>query len=712
MSFIDGELAELARAHGVAVSYYDQAGTFREVSAETVLAVLAALGVDALSEEGRAQAWERHRLRNWRRTLPPVFVVRQGQPGRLWVHVPHGDSVAVDLETEEGWTRDLAQLAHDVTPVDVDGVLVGEACFEIPSDLPLGYHTVHARDGVGAAIASCPVIVTPRRLELPEFLVEEPVWGLMAQVYSVRSRMSWGLGDLGDMSAVGEWAAREHGADFLLVNPLHASSPLIPVAPSPYLPVARRFFAPWYVRIEDIPEFDDLPIATQEALEQSATPLRELNASNALLDRDRVWKAKVEALEAIYAIELAPARSEQFAKFRAAEGRGLHDFAVWCALVEDLGFGDGEWPEELRHPHTADVMAAGERLAQRVRFHEWLQWLVDQQLAEATAALAAAGMRVGVVHDLAVGVHPEGSDSWALQDVLARGISVGAPPDMYNQVGQNWSQPPWHPVALAEEAFMPFRDMLRTILRHAGGLRVDHMLGLFRLWWIPDGMAANEGTFVTYDHEALVGILCLEAHRADALVVGEDLGTVEAWVQDYLRDCGVLGTSILWFERREDHSIISPEEWRTLCLSSVSVHDLPPTAGYLAGVHVELRDRLGLLSRPVQEERAAHEAELDEYRALLAQRGLLAPESDHDIDALMVALHAYLGQSPSRLQGVALVDLVGDVVPQNQPGTDQEHPNWRIPVCDGDGRAVVIEDLSADPELAARVARLIAAVRR
>lgn len=712
MSFIDGELAELARAHGVAVSYYDQAGTFREVSAETVLAVLSVLGVDALSEEGRAQAWERHRLRNWRRTLPPVFVVRQGEVGRLWVHVPHGDSVAVDVETEEGWTRDLPQLAHDVTPVEVDGVLIGEACFELPSDLPLGYHTVHARDGAGGSIASCPVVVTPGRLELPEFLRDEPTWGLMAQIYSVRSQMSWGLGDLGDLSAVGEWAAREHGADFLLVNPLHASSPLIPVAPSPYLPVARRFFAPWYVRIEDIPEFDDLPIADQEAIELLAAPLRELNSSNALLDRDRVWKAKLAALETIHDVELAPARAEQFAEFRAAQGHGLHDFAVWCALVEDLGFGDGAWPEELRHPHSAGVMAAGERLAPRVRFHEWLQWLADQQLAEAASALSAAGMRVGVVHDLAVGVHPEGSDAWALQDVLTRGISVGAPPDMYNQVGQNWSQPPWHPVALAEEAFMPFRDMLRTILRHAGGLRVDHMLGLFRLWWIPDGMPANEGTFVTYDHEALVGILCLEAQRAGAIVIGEDLGTVEPWVQDFLRDRGVLGTSILWFERRDDHSIISPEEWRTLCLSSVSVHDLPPTAGYLAGVHVELRDRLGLLSRPVEEERAALEADLNEYRALLVQRGLLAPESDHDIDALMVALHAYLGQSPSRLQGVALVDLVGDVVPQNQPGTDQEHPNWRIPVCDGDGRAVVIEDLSADPQLAARVARLIDAVRR
>ena len=324
-------------------------------------------------------------------------------------------------------------------------------------------------------------------------------------------------------------------------------------------------------------------------------------------------------------------------------------------------------------------------------------------------------MPLGVIHDLAVGVHPEGADAWALQDVLAQGIEVGCPPDMYNQVGQNWSQPPWHPWALADAGFVPFRDMLRTILRHAGGIRVDHMLGLFRLWWIPAGRPPYEGTYVTYDHEALVGILCLEAQRAGALVIGEDLGTVEPWVQEFLASRGVLGTSILWFERRPDGSIIEPKEWRSACLSSVSVHDLPPTAGYIEGVHVDLRERLGLLSRPVEEERAAHDAEIAEWRDLLVARGLLEPgvlNGINDVDAMVVALHRCLALSPSLLQGVALVDLVGDVVPQNQPGTDQEHPNWRIPLRDRSGRPVQIDDLRSDPLLRARVARIIDAVRR
>jgi len=712
MTDVDPELAELAAAHGVAVEYHDQAGELRVVSAETVLAVLSALGVEAGSPEGRAEAWEHLREREWRRSLPPVYVAREGDAGRVWVHVPHGDTVSLTVELEDGWERPLQQVDHDVAPVEVDGVLVGEAAFEVPDDLPTGYHRVDAHDADGSVFASCPLIVSPRRLDLPEFLRDQPCWGLMEQVYSVRSRASWGVGDLADLAAVGVWAAREHGADFLLVNPLHASSPVPPIAPSPYLPVARRFFAPWYLRVEDVPEYRSLSPGHRATVERLAAPLRSVDDADALLDRDASWRAKLSALEVLRRVPLTPERATAFEAYRAAQGEGLRDFAVWCALVEERGFGDGEWPEDLRHPRSAAVQEAAERLAPRVAFHEWLQWLVDTQLAEVQQRLVGAGMRLGVVHDLAVGVHPEGADAWALHDVLARGISVGAPPDMYNQVGQNWSQPPWHPVALAEAGFVPYRDMLRTLLRHAGGVRLDHVLGLFRLWWIPDGMRADAGTFVRYDHEALVGILCLEAQRAGALVIGEDLGTVEPWVQDLLRERGVLGTSILWFERREDHSIIPPEEWRALCLSSVSVHDLPPTAGYLAGVHVELRDRLGLLGRPVEEERTAHEAEMAQWRELLVGRGLLAPDDAGDVDALVVALHRYLALSPSRLQGVALVDLVGDVVPQNQPGTDQEHPNWRVPLRDGRGELVLVEDLVASPEVAARVAHQLGPLRR
>ena len=246
------------------------------------------------------------------------------------------------------------------------------------------------------------------------------------------------------------------------------------------------------------------------------------------------------------------------------------------------------------------------------------------------------------MHDLAVGVSPRGADAWGLPDVYAAGITVGAPPDPYNQNGQDWSQPPWRPDRLAATAYAPFRDMVSTILRHAGGIRVDHVIGLFRLWWIPEGAKPTEGTYVRYDHEAMVGILALEAHRAGALVVGEDLGTVEPWVRTYLRERGILGTSILWFEFDwdGDSSPLAPERWREYCLASVTTHDLPPTAAYLAGDHVRLRDELGILTRSVDEELAADEADRRAWLDNLRRHGLLPDDADEEETVL--ALHRYL----------------------------------------------------------------------
>ncbi|MEY3733201.1 MAG: hypothetical protein RL347_560, partial [Actinomycetota bacterium] len=296
--------------------------------------------------------------------------------------------------------------------------------------------------------------------------------------------------------------------------------------------------------------------------------------------------------------------------------------------------------------------------------------------------------------------------AWSLQDVLATGVSVGCPPDMYNQLGQDWAQPPWLPDALADAAYLPYRDMLRTLLRHSGGIRVDHILGLFRQWWIPRGSPAYDGAYVTFDHEALVGILALEAHRAGALVIGEDLGTVEPRVQDFLAERGILGTSILWFERWAGGQLKEPDAWRSDVLASVAVHDLPPTAGYLAGEHVRIRGELGLLARPLEEERASDEAATGEWLDLASRRGWLDREVA-SVDDEVVALHHVVAASPARLIGVALPDLVGDVRAQNQPGTDQEYPNWRVPLTDARGEAVALEDLPSAPLLE----QIVAAVR-
>ena len=303
-------------------------------------------------------------------------------------------------------------------------------------------------------------------------------------------------------------------------------------------------------------------------------------------------------------------------------------------------------------------------------------------------------MGIGLMTDLAVGVHPSGAEVWTLGPALARGLSVGAPPDAFNQVGQDWSQPPWRPDVLAELGFEPYRAVLRAALRHAGGLRIDHVMGLFRLWCIPHGASAADGAYLRYDHEAMVSILLLEAERAGAFVVGEDLGVVEPFVRDLLSERGVLGTSILWFEV-DDGRPRPPESWRELCLATVTTHDLPPTAGYLLGEHVHLRESLGLLTRPVAEELEVSAREREVVLAELRGRGLLADGADEQ--QVVEALHTLLTQAPSRLLGVQLADLVGDRRTQNQPGTHREYPNWRIPLSGPDGRPLLLEDLPALP---------------
>jgi 4-alpha-glucanotransferase len=699
-------LVELARAYGVATEYWDWQGRHVLVPSTTIRAVLSALGVDASTDEAVQVGLEQADARPWRRTLPPVVVARQGWTPWVPVHLPYGASVTAWVELEGGGRRDLTQQDHWVEPRVVDGARVGEATFALPGDLPLGWHRLLARvEGPGGvSTASSPLVVTPERLELAATLSgERRAWGFMTQLYSVRSSRSWGIGDLDDLAELAVWSASDLRADFVLVNPLHAAEPVGVMEPSPYLPTTRRFVNPLYIRVEAIPEVAYMPAAQRQLLEWQAEAAQATNTTDRL-DRDACWTAKRSALQTVFELPRTFAREREFEAFCVEEGQGLVDFATWCALAEEHGLPWGQWPEPLRDPTSDAVAAERERLAATVEFYRWLQWVADEQLAVAHRRACEAGMSLGVVHDLAVGVHPEGADAWGLGSALARGVSVGAPPDAFNQQGQDWSQPPWRPDMLAELGYAPYRDMLRTVLRHAGGVRVDHVLGLFRLWWVPDGCAPTDGTYVRYDHEALVGILALEAHRAGAVVVGEDLGVVEPWVRTYLRERGVFGTSILWFEKDEQGRPLPPESWRELCLATVTTHDLPPTAGYLAGVHVALREELGLLTRPVEQERAIDEAERASVLSMLVERGLMS-EGAGEREAVE-ALHRFLTWTPARLIGVSLADAVGDRRTINQPGTDEEYPNWRVPLADGSGRPVLLDQLPRE-RLARALARAV-----
>lgn len=702
MTELAPSLVELVGRYGVAAEYEDWTGTRRPVPAATLIAVLAALGVAAGSEQERNAALTAQLRAYWARPLPPTIVGRTGERVRFWVHVTHGDAAEVWLELEDGTRRgDVQQVDNFTPPFDLDGRWVGEASFVLPHDLPLGYHRVQLRSG--GTQSSAALIVTPGWLGLPERMGARRAWGLATQLYSVRSRQSWGVGDLTDLTDLAVWSAARHGADYLLVNPLHAAAPTKPMEPSPYLPTSRRFVNPIYLHVEAIPELADLPKRSRVRRLRDDVQRRAGRVDT--IDRDGCWAAKRVALKLLHAVPRSAGRELAYAAFRDREGAALDDFAAYCALAEKYGADWHAWPEALRHPEAPGVAKFVAKHATDVDFHRWLQWQLDEQLAAAQSQAIRAGMALGVMHDLAVGVHPDGADAWALQDVLALGVTAGAPPDEFNQLGQDWSQPPWRPDRLEAQEYRPFRALIRAALRHAGGVRIDHIIGLFRLWWIPGGAPPTQGTYVRYDHEAMIGIVALEAHRADAVVVGEDLGTVEPWVRDYLLLRGLLGTSILWFELDRDDPTaggtpLRAERWREYCLSSVTTHDLPPTAGYLAGEHVRLRDALGLLTRPVAEEMAADRAELAAWLAELRRVGALA-DGVSDPESVILALYRYLGRTPSRLLGVALTDAVGDCRTQNQPGTVDEYPNWRVPLTGPDGRPLLLEEVFTDPRAAA-----------
>lgn len=676
---------ELAEAYGVTVDYEDWMHRPVTAPTETVLAVLAALGLDISDPAAAQEALVARRAQQRHEPLPPCIVVTEGKAVELALprDIDGYDGIEAWVELEHGGRIDVTRLL-------------------VPGDLPLGYHRLVARWS-GSEVTST-LVVTPAFLGFPDRLGTDRAWGFATQLYSVRSKASWGVGDLADLRDLAAWSGSELGADYLLVNPLSAAEVVAPMEPSPYLPSSRAFVNPLYLRVENIPEYDDLLPADRAAVDELRVDVhRRLNDLDAI-DRDVSWAAKANALRLVHAVPRSADREAAYRYFVRAEGAALQDFATWCALSAVHGADPRDWPSDVQHPDRLGVRAFRGAHAPDVDFFSWLQWALDDQLAEAQGAALDAGMRLGVMHDLAVGVHPDGADAWVLQDALAQGISVGAPPDAFNQVGQNWSQPPWRPDRLAALGYRPYRDLISRLLRHSGALRIDHIIGLFRLWWIPEGATADRGTYVRYDHEALVGILALEAQRAGAVVVGEDLGVVEPFVRDYLVERGIIGTSILWFERAFDGTPLPASRWREYCLASVTTHDLPPTAGYLAGDHVELRATLDLLTRPVEVERADDEAHRASWLCVLVNQGVLA--EDAGPEETVVALHRYLTTSPARLLCIALTDAVGDRRTQNQPGTRDEYPNWRIPLSGPDGVPMLLADVVSS----GRVRRLAAAV--
>jgi 4-alpha-glucanotransferase len=503
----------------------------------------------------------------------------------------------------------------------------------LPVDLPTGYHTLrYLSDGRDSKL-----IVSPGVCYLPEHL---RIWGWSAQLYALRSAASWGMGDFADLRELGRWSAREFDAGILLVNPLQATSPIVPQEPSPYFPGSRRYLNPIYLRIEEIPGAAEL----KADLQPFAAAGKELNRQQQI-ERDAVFKLKKDALELLWA---RFSRDARFHRFCSERGRPLAQFATFCALVEHHGCGWRQWPDEYRDPKSPAVARFAMNHPDRLRFHQWVQWLLEEQLAKAAA-------EVPLMQDLPIGVDPEGADAWAWQDVFASGVTVGSPPDEYNTQGQNWGLPPFVPWKLRAAAYEPFIQTLRGALRHAGGLRIDHVMGLFRLFWIPQGADPAAGAYVRYSADELLAILALESQRAKAYIVGEDLGTVEESARTRLSDSRVLSYRLLWFE--DDPPAAYPE----LALAAVTTHDLPTIAGLWSGADLKAQQQLGL--EPNEEGTLKIRERL---------RSMTGVSDEAPIEQVITRAYKLLAQAPSAIVTATLEDALAQEQRPNIPGRAED----------------------------------------
>ena len=713
-------LIRLAKLVGVGTSYLGMSHDYHEIDDDVLIEVLAALGIDASSESAQLIAIRRILNERYARLVAPTALHIAGSEDRVLVNTGILDvpSASITLENGEPYQGTIEVGPGDGSQAyDLDGTFISNAAVVIPADLPIGYHTLHVK--VADRVQDATLISAPDRVDLLDPMKGGSLWGWMAQLYSIRSSNSWGVGDYEDLKTMLVDAKQKTGADFVLINPVHAAEPVSPLTPSPYLPVSRRLINFTYIRPEAIAEYATLSEGDKNAVDGLHADTEPLNGDSQLIDRDAMWRSKMHALWIIFKAGRTAERQSVFYQFKADCGSDLEAYATWCLCYDKWGAPNGEegnWERKFNR-NSPEIANLRKQYPDTLDFYRWLEWIAAEQLSSAQQAAKDAGMHIGIMSDMAVGVHPSGADVWWNPERFAKGATVGAPPDMFNQQGQNWSQPPLSPINLETTGYEAYRNMVHGMFARAGAVRIDHILGLFRLWWIPQGLGARNGAYVTYNHEAMLGVLAIEATRAGGMVVGEDLGTVPDYVRRILADHGVLGTDVEWFNRVDDSPNAgdpyrAPKDYRKQALASVTTHDLPPTAGYLNFAHVKLREELHLLSEPVEAFAASAMAERTAMMNRLVENGYISQTVADDVEGhvqeIVEAMHAMLTDTPSLLLQAALVDGVGECRSQNQPGTSREYSNWRVPLADSSGHVVHTDEVFDLP----RVQSLSAVMRR
>lgn len=697
-------LARLADRAGIAPGYHDIGGTWHSTGDETRRRLLAALGMPADDEAAAADALVALEAADWADPLPTAHIVAaETQPGAVPLVLTGGQrsgTLAWRLEREDG-----SQRAGEIAAVALaevarhDGLVASRRLLPLPEVLAEGYHrlSLDLPDGTSAATT---LMVCPRRgWSVAEAAGEERprLWGLACQLYGLRGAEDGGIGTFAELADLAR-AAGAHGADLIGLNPLHALFPAAPQEFSPYSPASRDFLTILAIDPTQVPDFAECEAARALHDAPAARARRAALRAQPLVDYPAVTDALLPVLRALWDsfrarhLDGASPRSRAFQAFRAEGGGPLRRIATFFALQEEAVRRHGPdraawptWPEPWRAPDSPDVAIFAMEHADRIGFHDYCQWIADEQLAAAAQAGREAGLRLGLYRDLAVGVGPASAAAWASPEALVRGAAIGAPPDLFNPRGQDWGLVPLDPRHLAGLAYQPFLTALRANMRHAGALRIDHAMGLTRQFWVPEGCRPDQGAYVAFPFEALRRLLALESRRNRCVAIGEDLGTVPDGFRAAMADSGALSYRVLSFERVEGGLFARPATYPDQAVVTAATHDLPTVAGFWSGRDLAWRRDLALYPSPEMAERDAADRRRDRRRLIdaLIDAGVWPAEPPTDADAqpcdaaLLAAIHRFLARTPSQILMVQMEDLAGLVEQANLPSTLDEHPNWR-----------------------------------
>jgi 4-alpha-glucanotransferase len=689
-------LDRLADLAGIEPFFWDIWGNYYETSEETKRSILSSLGIKANDDAAVEASLLALEEEPWRRALPPVLVIREEEALRIPVTLPVDATIEQTKWAiiEEGGKQCEGLFRPADAPLlevrQIDGCAMEQRCLELPLALPAGYHNFSLPGRKGSEVMS--LIVAPPRCYLPTSLsTGGRHWGIATQLYALRSHTNWGIGDLTDLGDLLEKAA-PLGAASVGINPLHALFPEDPGLAAPYMPSSQLRLNPLYLDIVVIPDLAECKAARELiGSDDFTTELAQAQSAD-LIDYPTVASLKGRVLELLHQsfrhthLAAGTHRAASFVRFQEAGGESLRRFALCQALTESLGHRRWtEWPEAYRDPSSESVAQFICDNHERLEFCEYLQWQTDQQFAMTCRRAEMAGMAIGIYRDLAVSVAPDGADAWAEQEVVVRKGRIGAPADPFSPLGQDWGSAPLHPQELHRTAYEHFIAVLRANMRHAGALRLDHAMGLQRMFWIPAGAFPESGAYVRYPFEDLLGILALESQRNGCVVVGEDLGTVPEGFRERMSEAGVLSYRVLYFEKEPDR-FKRPEEYPKVALACASTHDLPTLQGFIEGNDLEQRFRHGLYRSEAarRDEEAARIRDRQLLLQALEAEGLL-PEGtnlDHPEEAgirraIIDAVHVYLARSPAYLFMAQIDDLIGESEQINLPGTVFERPNWR-----------------------------------